>query len=431
MTNASRHRHLIRAMAIAALATVLVAGCSSSSGSTSVQSGGPTTSTSATVAQAAGSPATSTPRTVAQAAGHGVEAQIGDIPWSQVGPGWTLAMWSPAAATRPGVSPPPGAPTYATATATLYLVDPAGGRYAITTFPPPGHYSNPELIDWSGNGSHALLSTRGPGPEAVIDVDLHTGTQTTLAVNGSPRFTRPEGKAILLSAGGDSGSPSTLKRVDLAGNPQLTYPTDQLGSPFNGAYLSTPDGTRLVLGTASGLVMMGNDGTVGSTLSIPGQTDCRPLRWWDGKLGTTVLAKCDGTGGTSRLWMVPIDGATPTALTAPINGHNGPDYGDADAWQLPAGTFVQDFGACGVLYLAKLNADGTTTPVTVPDMDKGHSIVVVGVNGGHLDLRATLACGTGQSLLDYDPAANTSTVLLGPPVNGGGVIEAVPYPGQE
>ena len=38
--------------------------------------------------------------------------------------------------------------------------------------------------------------------------------------------------------------------------------------------------------------------------------------------------------------------------------------------------------------------------------------------------------GTGQSLLEYNPAAGTSTVLLGPPVNGGGVIDVVSYPGQ-
>ena len=337
-------------------------------------------------------------------------------------------MWSPAVATRPGASPPPGAPTSATATTTLYLVDPAGNRYAITTFPPPGDFPSPELVDWSGDGSHALFETQGPGPDSLIEVDLHSGTQTTLIVKGSPRFTRPSGKAILLSTFVNNLVPATLKRVDLAGNPQLTYPTDKLGSPFNGAYLSTPDGTRLVLGTASGLVMMGNDGTVGATLSIPGQTDCMPTRWWDGNVGTTVLAKCDGTGG-SRLWLVPIGGGAPTALTAP-NNQKGSDYGDVDAWQLPAGTFVQALGACGVIYLAKLNADGTTTPVSVPDVAKG-TIVVVGVNGSHLDLHAKLACGSGQSLIDYDPTANTTTVLLGGPVNGGGVIDAVPYPGQE
>lgn len=35
----------------------------------------------------------------------------------------------------------------------------------------------------------------------------------------------------------------------------------------------------------------------------------------------------------SQLWLVPIDGGTPTALTAPNDGH-GPDYGDQNAWQL-------------------------------------------------------------------------------------------------
>lgn len=438
MNHTSRHQQPVnrrwgRMWAVVTLAAVMVAGCSSPTGSTPLRpasgSPDPATPTSRTVARAAGNPTAPTP-TVAQAPAHGVEAAIGEIPWSQVGPGWMLAMWSPAVGGRPGESPPAGAPTYETATTTLYLVDPSGNRYAITTFPPPGDGPSPGLIDWSGDGSHALFEAQGPGPETVIEVDLHTGTQTTVTVDGSPRFTRPAGKAILLSTGGDTRVRATLKRVDLAGNSQLTYPTDNLGSPFNGEYLSTPDGTRLVLGTAAGLVMMGNDGTVGPTLSTPGQTDCMPMRWWDGNHGTTVLVKCHSSGNASRLWLVPIDGGTPTALTAPNDGQKGPDYGDAEAWQLPAGTFVQALGACGVIYLAKLNADGTTTPVSVPDVAKG-TIVVVGVNGGHLDLHAKLACGSGQSLVDYDPAADTTTVLLGGLVNGGGVITAVPFPGQQ
>jgi TolB protein len=56
---------------------------------------------------------------------------------------------------------------------------------------------------------------------------------------------------------------------------------------------------------------------------------------------------------------------------------------------------------------------------------------VVGDNGGDLDLQARAGCGGGQSLIDYNPAAGTSTVLLGPSVNDGGVIHAVPYPGQK
>jgi hypothetical protein len=344
------------------------------------------------------------------------------------------------------MSPPPGAPTRETATTTLYLVDPAGGRYAITTFG-PSRDGSPELIDWSGDGSRALFKAHGPGSSTTFtEVDLHTGTTTTLpplSIDSSypdPHYTRPNGKALLLAttenviwrAGVRVGSvPGRLVRADLAGNTQLTYPTDKLVSTVTGEYLSTPDGTRLVLGTSTGLVLMGNDGTVGSTLSIRGQTDCTPLRWWDGKLSTTVLAKCSADQG-SQLWLVPIDGGAPTALTAPNNGQQAPDLGNVNAWQLPAGTYVQYLGGCGAIHLGKLGADGTATPVSVPDVNVHHSILVVGVNGGDLDLEAMVAgCAPSQSLIDYNPAAGTSTVLLGPPLNGGAVIAAVPYPGQE
>jgi TolB protein len=406
---------------VAALATLMLAGCSSSTGSTEVH-------------DASGSPAAPTSTTAAQTAARGVEAAIGAVRWSEVGPGWMLATWSPVPGTAPGVEPPPGEPTRDEGATTLYLVNPAGGRYAITNFPPSGEKAQPELVDWSADGSHALFQTGSADPATpsmAIIVDLHTGTQTTLRVHGSPRFTRPDGKALLLTAYPDGYTgPASLDRVDLAGNRQLTYPTDKLGSQFSAGYLSTPDGTVLILGTDAGLAVMGNDGTAGKTLPVADQTDCAPLRWWDGGLATTVLARCEGTGYTSRLWLVPVNGDAPSALTAPNDGQKGPDLGDANAWRIPSGTFVQALSGCGRVYLAKLNADGTTTPVSVPKLDEGHSVVVVGVNGDHLNLQAKLACGGGESLVDYNPAANTSTVLLGPSVNGGGVIDAVPYPGQ-
>jgi len=358
-------------------------------------------------------------------AAHGVEAPLGAVPWSRVGPGWMLAMWSPVPGLHPGESPPAGSQTWQTATTTLYLVDPAGGRYPITTFPPPGDGESPKLVDWSGDGTRALFSTEEKGHTVLTEVDLRSGTKTTFTVEGTrptPRYTRPDGKAILLDTSMGSGSGS-LERVDLAGNHQLTYP---VGQHFDG-YLSTPDGRQLVLGTPSGLALMGNDGVAGKELPIAAQKNCTPMRWWDA--GSTIaLTRCGDSAG-SQLWLVPIDGGTPTALTAPNNGRNGPDYGDLNAWEVPAGTYVQAAGACGVIFLAKLNGDGTTSRVSVPGAASG-SIVVVGVNGGDLDLRARAGCGSGQALIDYNPAAGTSTVLLGPPVNGGGVISAVPYPGQ-
>jgi TolB protein len=342
-----------------------------------------------------------------------------------------LATWSPVPGGRPGAPPPPGSPTGEKAATTLYLVAPGGGRYPITTFPPPGQQASPELVDWSGDGGHALFEAQYATPPKAIEVDLHTGKQTTLPVQGAPRYSRPNGKALLLSVPpGPDSKLATLDRVDLAGQHELTYPTDKLGSAFNGNYLSTPDGMRLVLGTSAGLALMGNDGTPGPTLPIPDQTNCSPLRWWDGSTLATVLAACDAPGFTSRLWLVPVDGGPPTGLTAVNDGQKGPDLRDVSAWQLPAGTFVQAEGACGYQFLAKLNADGTTSPVSVSGVESGRSVIVAGFNGADLDLQATASCGGGQSLFDYSPGTNTSTVLLGPPLNGGGVIKAVPFAGQ-
>src|SRR5947209_15336003 len=72
------------------------------------------------------------PDTAPTMAARGVEAPLGTVPWAQVGPGWILAMWSPAPGLHPGESPPPGSPDWRTATKPLYLVDPVGRRSATT-----------------------------------------------------------------------------------------------------------------------------------------------------------------------------------------------------------------------------------------------------------------------------------------------------------
>lgn len=372
----------------------------------------------------------------AQAHAHQAEASIGDVPWSQVGAGWMLAMWSPVHPTRGGADVPPGEPTFLTSATTLYLVSPEGGRYAITTFPPPGDDgSTPALIDWSGDGNRALFYDRSGSDLTVIEVDLHTGGQTSFTVkdgfNVTPRYTRPEGKAVLLAKSNDVNSPPSLERVDLAGNHQLTYPIEQFGSMVEPRFLSTPDGTRLVLGTESGgLAVMGNDGTAIRTLPVPGQDDCAPTRWWDAD-STIAVASCHDHDFTqSQLWLVPVDGGTPTPLTQPVDGQHGEILGVGTAWKLPNGTYLQAYGACGYRFLAKLDVlGGTPSKVSVPKIDDHRSVDVVGTYHGHLELRATLSCGSGESLVDYDPATGTSTVLLGGPVNGGGVVEALPYPG--
>src|SRR5262249_12342503 len=150
----------------------------------------------------------------ASPAAHGVEAPIEAVPWSQVGPGWTLALWSPAPGHGAGEAPP-DTPTPRDVSTTLYLVDPAGGRYAITPFRPSSD-GPPQVIDWSGDGGRALIDAHRPASSAaLIEVDLHTGTQTTLDVDGRPQYTRPNGKAVLLATGSYDSVPGSLVRADL------------------------------------------------------------------------------------------------------------------------------------------------------------------------------------------------------------------------
>jgi TolB protein len=331
---------------------------------------------------------------------------------------------------------------------TLYLLDPAGGRYPITTFAAETEIFRgavqpkepPTLVDWSGEGRRALFEAYDYGntTETLTEVDLATGAKRTFSVNGQveSRYSRPAGHAILLARTNNGGSapPATLERVDLSGARQLTFPTDQLATAgtFNGGYLESADGTQLVLGAANAMVVMGNDGSVDRQLPMPAPlTDCSPVRWWS---AATILARCQDTtfDGKSQLWEVPVAGGTPTALTALNTGQEDPafgqDLGDTDAWQLPSGTFLQSEGACGTIFLSRLTPDMHTTRVNVPGVDDGRSVRVTGVTADKLVLQASLGCGPGISVLTYDPGANTSTVLLGPPVNGGGVIDAILYP---
>jgi TolB protein len=55
-------------------------------------------------------------------------------------------------------------------------------------------------------------------------------------------------------------------------------------------------------------------------------------------------------------------------------------------------------------------------------------VLVTGAANDRLVVRGQVGCGGTTSLVSYDPAANTSTVLLGPPINGGGVSHAMLYP---
>ena len=414
--------------------TVGMAGCSASTHSSA---NSPTASPAAGPSTPTSSSAPATP-----AAAHGTEGAIADVPWAKVGPGWTLAMWSPATPHRPGEEQAPGEPAADTASTTLFLVEPTGNRYAITTFAPG---TNLRLVDWSGDGSHALFSSYAAPPTA-ISVDLHTGAQTTVHTAGEPRYTRPNGTALLISTSFNGNEPGTLKRVDFQGNPQLTYPTAELGGAgqFSGQFAESPDGRQLVLATANlgnnlvprtdnSLVVLNNDGTVVRRLPTPAPGGiCVPVKWWT---AGSILAHCDAVASSAnQLWEVPLDGGAPTPITALNSGQGDApgfkgDLGDGDAWKLPSGTFLQSAGACGTAFLSRLTPDGHTTRVKVPGVSD--DVFVAGATDDSLVLRGQVGCTGTTSLVRYDPAANTATVLLGPPINGGAVQQALLFPSRD
>jgi hypothetical protein len=375
------------------------------------------------------------------AVAHGVERRIGDVPWTQVGPGWALVMWTPVTPHMPGDEGAPGEADPETATEVLYLVGPGGDRYSITEFPRSDGIAT--LVDWSGDGSHALFTITKERTSDAVSIDLHTGDRTTTPVNGTPEYTRPDGTALLISTRFSGDKPGTLKRIDLSGHEQVSHPTDDLGGAgqFSGNYVASPDGTQLVLGTANlgnavvprtdnSLVIVANDGSVIRSLPAPmPKAYCSPVKWWTPNV---ILTHCDAEAGSGeQLWKVPLNGDAPTALTA-RNSAQGQDpgfegnLGNWTAFELPSGTFLPTAGACGTTFVSRLTPDGHTTAVDIPGISG--SVGLAGVLGDKLAVVAQVGCGGGDSLLAYDPASNISTVLLGPPTIGGGVDGVRLYP---
>ncbi len=339
------------------------------------------------------------------------------VPWTQVGAGWILAEWLPSVTGYAATS--------------LFLLDPAGGRYLIDTFPanPPG--SAPTvLMGWSGDGQRALLTSSTAGSPTVAVLNLRTLTTTDFELtNASPiGFTAPDGFAVI--ANQNNSSTPVLQRFSRTGQLELSYPTSFRGGggSYDGSALYSPDGTELAVGTNTGIELMSNAGQALRFLPVaPSLELCGALRWWT---PAELLVGCvpDGSG-MYQLWLVPTSGATPTTLTAAPPAP--PDLGDADAWQIPSGTYVQDEGACSYTYIAKLQPDGLTTPVAVPRVPDGESMIIIGTQGDRLAIRnqpgSPETCAHGSTLMWFTPATNSVTPVLGGAANGGTIESAVMF----
>lgn len=402
------------------LSGAAAAACGSATSGTNAGTGTAPSATGAsgTSGTAATTPPATTPTTapVAPPLARGKQGPGSAIPWNAVGPGWSVALWN-AGSTSQGT--------------TVFVVDPAGGRYAAATIPSSIQY--PVIADWSGDKHRILVSytSSTTGGTSVIDLDLTTGaTLGNFALNGlgsvrTVNFSRPDGLAIIAgSYQSRGGRPVRWQRYSPTGSVEMTFPETfpKVGDTMDTA-VETPDGNSIVIGATKGVALVSNNGSVEAEMPVPGVTSgCEVMRWWQ---PGEVLAQCS-TEAAQAFWAIPVAGGAPTKIVPASN------QGDAfNVWEVGGVLYAQE-GACGTVWIDTLSPTGVPTRVNVPGASASGSQQLVGVNGNDIEVRAASSCDTAgkpitPSLMWWNVSSNTSTVILGAPLNGGNVISAFTY----
>lgn len=328
------------------------------------------------------------------------------VPWSRVGPGWTLASWTSRHRT----------------TETLYLVSSTGRRYAVARMPNSAY---PLL--WSPDGRRALIG----GDQGLREVNLRTGRSRAVPLPGGYTepltYSRPRGLALLAAVGttepGTSYITMRLERFGLDGVHQQSYPlrVKGAGTLSTSGVVETADGTELVVGARHGLVLLRTDGTLVRRLLASAKQACDVVSWWRRDI---ALSSCEG-----RMWAVPISGAKATALSL---GPTRTDmFGYVNEWRYSRGRLGLAANGCGPASLVRFDARGQGVGIDVlsPTGKQGRPIYV----GHHRDLVTMMfasdSCesGYGTALLAYNARTRHSTALLGPGANGGTVTDALPF----
>ena len=331
-------------------------------------------------------------------------ARLAGVPWNRVGPGWVLAQYTTAA--------PEGGKT---GPVTLYLISPGGARYQLARW--PDNRTAPGLVAWSPDGKRALFQVFS-GHARAEQLTLAAGRKSTFVMQGNATpigYTTPRGLNIVGTR--PSGNGFAEGRYSLSG--RLLQP---LGS---GGALYTPSGAEFAAGARHGIKLVSNHGSLIRQLPVPGTSanTCSPVRWWN---SGTVLASCQPSGtGPQLLWLVPVSGARPKALTRPHDPRTTGDFGDLDAWRLPSGLYLQAAGACGVLHIYRQARNGSIKLVIPPHTTDDNRVLTA--RGSRLLVQAPTDCVGSVSLLWYNPATQAEQWLIRPPAHVIGVTVAVPF----
>ena len=378
------------------------------------------------------------PSAVAKPAAHmlpaGRTGSRATIPWSLIGPGWTLAEVSTARPDANGAAA--GGGRYVT-----YLVDPEGGRYRIRA---TSGAAALDLLAWSGDSKRALYSIYSgqPGGAAAYGLlTLATGQLTPLRLPADVAavgFTRPDGLNILAVREGHAKY--RLERFTLAGAHaanlgSLSAPSGTQGGLVGNA-LSSPDGDTVVWGVSGDeMQLVGNAGGRIRKLRVPGSgtpPSCTPISWWS---SDTILASCNDASspGAGRLWLVRDTGAA-TALTG-ISGSAGGSGDLTGAWQSAGTLYVTETTTAqcqtaasgpGGQQILRLTQGGGEAPVSVPHSTNHHAAVVASV-GGRLLVLAQTSCPGTSSLLWFNPSTRAAQTVLTAPPTEVGVVAAVSF----
>ncbi|HBW21141.1 MAG TPA: hypothetical protein DEH11_20060 [Actinobacteria bacterium] len=331
------------------------------------------------------------------------------VPWKKVGPGWELVQYSASTAAEPSKAGPH----------TLYLVDPEGGRYKLYSW--AAKKIAPGLLAWSGDKTRALL---GISSNELEQITLASGKTSIISLPASAQaigYTRPDGTSLLAAT-------VTGPYVKVARYTQQGVLERQLAKVrSNGAaVIESPDGTELVIATSAGLELVSNAGHVIRSLPVHGPAfGCYPNRYWN---SGTVLAVCTPSSARPRLWLVPLSGRAPSALTPPRT--SGPDLGDIGGWKLGGGLYLQALGGCGAVFIARQHANGSISVVNVPGApaDDNH---IISALGSRLLVQAETGCIGSNSLLWFNPATHAEQWLIRTPHTVQGVQAVIPYYSRE
>lgn len=255
----------------------------------------------------------SRPDQPARMAGPGQTASRAAVPWSKVGPGWTLVTYTTA---TPYAGQPEAGST------TLYLVDPAGGKYVMYRWPHVPADGGVSLLAWSGDGKRAMLeAAKSPtGSAKQLDqLTLASGSLTRLrlpAAASPVSYSRPDGRAVLAYRVLASPPRVQVARYSLSGRLEkvlFTLKTTSSDGGFTSIGQSSPynpDGTAVALTAAPGgvtgperTVLISNAG--GLLQRYRSADSCQFVGWWTAS--QLLTSNC----AVKRLFVTSVKGARP------------------------------------------------------------------------------------------------------------------------